>query len=54
VPSPVGTGNGSIVNQGHINADEGSYVALLSAKTVNNTSTINAPLGAVAWAAPAA
>jgi filamentous hemagglutinin family protein len=45
----AGTGNGSILNQGTINAD-GGYVALLGAN-VSNEGTINARLGSVALAA---
>jgi trimeric autotransporter adhesin len=44
-----GTGNGSVLNQGTINAD-GGYVALLGA-SVSNEGTINARLGTVALAA---
>ncbi|CAM3901905.1 filamentous hemagglutinin N-terminal domain-containing protein [Vreelandella rituensis] len=45
----VGTGDGSIVNQGTINAD-GGYVALLGAN-VSNQGTLQANLGTVALAA---
>ena len=42
-----GSGTGSIVNQGSINAASGGYVALLG-NTVINQGSINAPLGSVA------
>jgi filamentous hemagglutinin family protein len=45
----AGSGNGSVLNQGSINADSG-YVALLGAN-VSNEGTINARLGTVALAA---
>ncbi|HUW29017.1 MAG TPA: GLUG motif-containing protein [Sulfuriferula sp.] len=45
----AGAGNGSILNQGAINAD-GGYVALLGAN-VSNEGTINARLGTIALAA---
>lgn len=45
----TGTGDGSVVNQGAINAD-GGYVALLGA-TVSNQGVIQANLGSVALAA---
>ncbi len=45
----VGAGNGSVVNEGSINAD-GGYVALLGA-TVSNRGVISARLGTVALAA---
>ena len=52
-----GTGTGSIVNQGTINATgsggSGGYVALLG-NTVSNQGTITAPLGAVALGAGSA
>jgi trimeric autotransporter adhesin len=45
-----GTGSGSIINQGTINAANGSYVAFIG-NTVSNQGTINAPSGAVALGA---
>ncbi|HEX7687058.1 MAG TPA: YDG domain-containing protein [Burkholderiaceae bacterium] len=45
-----GAGTGSIVNQGHISAAEGGYVALVG-NTVGNAGSISAPLGSVALAA---
>ncbi len=45
----AGAGNGSVTNQGAINAD-GGYVALLGAN-VSNEGTINARLGTIALAA---
>ncbi|MBO9535701.1 YDG domain-containing protein [Herbaspirillum sp.] len=49
----AGTGTGSIVNQGTINAANGGYVAFLG-NAVSNQGTINAPLGAVALGAGSA
>jgi filamentous hemagglutinin family protein len=45
-----GTGNGSIINQGTINAANGGYVAFIG-NTVINQGTINATSGAVALGA---
>ncbi len=45
-----GSGTGSIINQGTINATNGGYVALLS-PAVTNTGTITAPDGTVAMVA---
>ncbi len=45
-----GAGNGSVVNQGTINAADGGYVALLGA-TVSNEGVISARLGSVALGA---
>ncbi|MBT3065380.1 YDG domain-containing protein [Rhodoferax sp. U11-2br] len=45
-----GTGSGSIINQGTINAANGGYVALIG-NTVSNAGTINATAGAVALGA---
>ncbi len=49
----AGTGAGSIVNQGTINAAPGGYVALLG-KSVSNEGTISAKLGTVALGAGSA
>ena len=48
-----GTGTGSIVNQGTINAASGGYVALLG-NTVSNQGSITAPLGTIALGAGSA
>ena len=45
-----GSGTGSVVNQGTINAAPGGYVALIG-NTVRNQGNINAPKGSVALAA---
>jgi len=45
-----GSGTGSVVNQGTINAAPGGYVALIG-NTVRNQGSINAPKGSVALAA---
>ena len=45
-----GTGNGSIINQGAINAANGGYVALIG-NTVSNQGSINASSGSVALGA---
>ena len=45
-----GAGNGRIVNQGTINANNGGYVALIG-KQVSNQGSLNAPRGTVALAA---
>ena len=45
-----GSGSGSIINQGTINAASGGYVALLG-NTVTNQGSITAPLGTVALGA---
>ncbi|HEY8065116.1 MAG TPA: filamentous hemagglutinin N-terminal domain-containing protein [Methylosinus sp.] len=44
-----GSSSATVVNQGHIKASDGGYVALLG-KTVSNEGTITAKLGAVALA----
>jgi filamentous hemagglutinin family protein len=45
-----GTSSGSVINQGHIQAHQGGYIALLG-KTVSNEGVISARLGTVAMAA---
>lgn len=48
-----GSGSGSVINQGSLNASTGGYVALLG-KSVANSGTISAPQGTVALGAGSA